>query len=160
MSFKNLSGLIVGLIILIFSIFLTSKIFGNTQANILVGMLTISMFYFISYLFIATALCRLEYDVVEKNRYITLNKNMKNITVIDRKTKNKETLNHESIKNIELYYSWNTNPFSSDLGYTKFTMTNERIIYITQDIVHQSEIQNIFKNKVIKEKSKFMNRLQ
>ncbi len=92
MSFKNLSGLIVGLIILTF---LSSKIFDNTQASILVGMHTISMFYFISYLFIATALCRLEYDVVEKNRYITLNKNMKNITVIDRKTKNKETLNHE-----------------------------------------------------------------
>ena len=160
MSIKNLAGLIIGLVFLIFSFFLTSKVIQNNQENILLAILVILMTYFISYLFIITALYRLEYEILEKNRRVILNESTKNIVVFDKKTKQKEILNNKTINTIELYYSCNTNPFSPDLGFSKFVMKTGKTINITQEIVTQSKIQYIFRNKVINKKSRFMNRLK
>jgi len=66
----------------------------------------------------------------------------------------------DKIKAVELYYSWNSNAFSSDLGYSKIVIEdNAEPILITQNNINQYYIYKAFKNKVTVNKSKFANNL-
>ena len=64
------------------------------------------------------------------------------------------------MKNVELYYSWNTNPFSSDLGYSKITLNDNSNVFLVSDTINQWEIKTLFKTKVSIEKNRFMNKLK
>jgi len=162
-NFKQLGNILTlgtGILFLILSVFLTMKIIRITSENLTLAYISLLIFYLVSYLFIATSLIRFTYRKPEKEITVLINKGGKKLTLKHISSGKTEVINNDLIKAIELYYSWNTNPFSSDLGYSKIKLKNNSNIFITQNQVSQSEIKGLFRNKVIKEKSRFMNRLK
>ncbi|WP_432672550.1 hypothetical protein [Flavobacterium sp. SM2513] len=70
-------------------------------------------------------------------------------------------IHFNDIESVEFYYSWNTNTFSSDLGYSKLNLFGKKnSVIITQNKLNQYEIYKLFKSKVVKNKSNFMNSLK
>jgi hypothetical protein len=163
MSFKNLGNLLnlgTGILFLGFSIFLTIKILQITSGKLTLAYISLIIFYCLSYLFLATALIRIQYRKSERGINVSINDIEKNISLKNNENGKSKVISNESVKSVELYYSWNTNPFSSDLGYSKITLNDNSNIFITQNKVSQSEIKSLFRKKVTKEKSRFMNRMK
>ncbi len=102
----------------------------------------------------------MEYRKSEKGINIKINNEDKQLVIKNTGNGKSEVINNDNVKSIELYYSWNTNPFSSDLGYSKIMLNNDSKIFITQDKISQAEIKSLFRKKVKKEKSQFMNKLK
>ncbi|PQJ69268.1 hypothetical protein BTO14_14695 [Polaribacter butkevichii] len=102
----------------------------------------------------------MEYRKSEKGINIKINNEDKQLVIKNTGNGKSEVINNDNVKSIELYYSWNTNPFSSDLGYSKIMLNNDSKIFITQDKISQAEIKSLFRKKVKKEKSRFMNKLK
>lgn len=159
-NFGNNLTLGIGILIFCFSVFLTIKIVQNSSVNLTLGIITVFVFYWLSYLFIATSLIRIEYKKLEQAVNVLINNEEKELIIENTENGKSEIINNELVQAVELYYSWNTNPFSSDLGYSKITLNNNSKILITQDKVSQAEIKSLFRRKVTKEKSRFMNKLK
>ncbi|WP_301162016.1 hypothetical protein [uncultured Winogradskyella sp.] len=163
MNIKNFGNILtfgIGILIFSFSVFLTIKIAQNTSGNLTLAIISLIIFYWLSYLFIATSLIRMEYRKSEKGINIKINNEDKQLVIKNTGNGKSEVINNDNVKSIELYYSWNTNPFSSDLGYSKIMLNNDSKIFITQDKISQAEIKSLFRKKVKKEKSQFMNKLK
>ncbi|WP_378176681.1 hypothetical protein [Aquimarina sp. SS2-1] len=139
---------------------MTSRLVQDSSENLILTLFALIVFYWLSYLFIASSLIRVNYRKSEQGIDILIDNAQKHLTYINNKKVEKDVITNESVKAIELYYSWNTHPFTSDLGYSKIILKDDTNIFITQDKLSQYEIKSIFKNKVTKEKTQFMNRLK
>lgn len=157
---ENLVNLCIGLITLFFSIFLSIKAFQNPPSNNYFYLIALLPFYWLSYLFLSTALIRISYFNFEKSNEIEINEINKEIIFLNKSTGKKRRISRELIEKIELFFSWNTNPFSSDLGYSKITLNDGTKVFITQYMVPQADVRCLFKYKVKKVKHRFMNRLR
>ena len=162
---KILTDLIFGFIFLLFTIFITIMILRKmildwnqiTNLKIVFAILSICLFSFLTYLYLQTAIVRYKYFQINNKEEIKLDKQNQIIIILDKLDNKKTEVNFKSVKSLELYYSWNTNPFSSDLGYSKLNIENSNPIIITQNNLNQYHIYKSFKNKVIKNKSNFLN---
>ena len=84
----------------------------------------------------------------------------KQIIITNKLTRTNEEISFERVKKVELYYSWNANHFSSDLGYSKIFIDNTyEPIIITQNNINQFEIYELFKDKITKTIYRFANRI-
>jgi hypothetical protein len=165
MNFKyigNLLMILVGFCFLGLAVFITVKIISDDFLDIpIIGQLLFPIpFYMLGYLFSMSSYCRIQYATVEKGKNVILCGAKKKLIITDTTTKTEKTIKPENVRAVEIYTSWNTNPFSSDLGYSKLILNDSSIIIITQKMLHELHIEKLFKKKITKEKSRFMNRLR
>ena len=165
---KILANLIYGFSFLIFTIFITIMIIRKlilewnefSLYKIIFALISIVLLSTLTFLFLGTALIRNKYFKQNLKEEVKLNKNERKIIVLNKLNNTKTEINFSDVTSVELHYSWNTNPFSSDLGYSKLNIRNKKNpIIITQNNINQYHIYRIFKNKVEKNKSSFMNNL-
>ena len=166
---KILADLLFGFLFLIFTVFISILIlnaminnWNEYQAqNILFSVISIVLFSVLTYLFLGSAIIRNKYYKLNLKEEIKIDSKNKKIIVVHKLNLLQKEIHFNDIKSVELYYSWNTHPFSSDLGYSKLNLfSQENAIIITQNKLSQSKIYNLFKSKVIKNKSNFMNSLK
>jgi hypothetical protein len=153
-NYTNLFGFLVGLGFLSVTILLSIKTLQNDSANFIGQIIVLFGFSFLGYLFISTAICRFQYDKLENKRKVQVDINNKHLRIINSEH-NYVVLNRDNVDAVELYYSWNTNPFSSDLGFSKIFLKDDSIEYITQCEIPQSEVKQIFGRIATEKKSKF-----
>ena len=164
---KILADLIYGYILLIFSIFITIMIIRKLvidwdeirATNLLLFIIIfIPLFPCITYLALGSAIIRNKYFKRNLEEQIELDIQKKIIIVNNILNKTRSEINFDDVISVELYYSWNTNPFSSDLGFSKLNIKNRDIpLIITQNNLNQFHIYKTFRNRVTKNKSNFMN---
>ncbi|PRB86665.1 hypothetical protein CQ022_10550 [Chryseobacterium culicis] len=129
-------------------------------SNIFSFTIPIFLFSFLTYLFLGTALIRRKYYLKNLREEVRIDPLEKQIIVLDKRSRKERKIDFEKIKAVELYYSWNSNAFSSDLGYSKIVIENNaEPILITQNNINQYHIYKAFKNKVTINKSRFVNNL-
>jgi len=148
----------IGILFSGFTIFIFIMISISESPNKIFGYGFVALFGFISYLYLTTALYRKKYREISEGIKANI-VNGKLILINDRKNTNQE-IENTNVKNVELYYSWNTNPFSSDLGYSKITLNDNSNVFLVSDTINQWEIGTLFKTKVSIEKNRFMNKLK
>ena len=148
----------IGILFSGFTIFIFIMISISKSPNKIFGYGFVALFGFISYLYLTTALYRKKYREISEGIKANI-VNGKLILINDRKNTNQE-IENTNVKNVELYYSWNTNPFSSDLGYSKITLNDNSNVFLVSDTINQWEIGTLFKTKVSIEKNRFMNKLK
>ena len=141
-----------------FTIFIFIMVLINENPNKIVGYAFVVTFGFYSYLNLTTALYRKKYRKISDGINAKIDNGKLIITDIKRKTTT--IIENQTVKNVELYYSWNTNPVSSDLGYSKITLNDTSNIFLVSDTINQYEIRTLFKTKVSIEKNRFMNKLK
>jgi len=117
----------------------------------------ILLFIFITYKYLGLGVIRRKYYLLNKIFSIEFDTKKSQIIITDKRNNKLKIIDFEDIKAVELYYSWNTTPFSSDLGYSKLILRNDSIIIITQNNVNQYIISKALKSKVILNKSRFSN---
>jgi len=148
----------IGIIFTGFTIFIFIMISISNSPNKLFGYGFVALFGFISYLYLTTALYRKKYRKISDG--IKVNIDNGKLILINDKKKTTQVIENPNVKNVELYYSWNTNPFSSDLGYSKITLNDNSNVFLISDTINQWEIGSLFKTKVSIEKNRFMNKLK
>lgn len=163
---KIVLDLLFGYLFLLFTIFISVMIARTNIINwnefhtqkILLSLISITLFSFLAYLILGAALIRNTYYKQNLKEEIKIDAQKEKIVVINKLNLTEIEIQFDEIEAVELYYSWNTNSFSSDLGYSKLNLyKKEYSIIITQNILNQYKINKIFKNKVVKNKSNFMN---
>lgn len=162
-------GLIFGYFFLSISVFLTIMIgrkfiidWNEIQlTKIIFGLIFILLLTLLNYQFLGIAIIRNSYYEKNLKETFSIDKIGRKI-IIDKKSNNQiEKIDFEEIETLELYYSWNTTAISSDLGYSKLKLNNSnRSIIITQNNINQYHIYKLFKNKTVKNVSKFTNILK
>jgi len=157
---SNSFDLIMGLIFTGFAFWLTIMVILSDSTNKLIGYVFLAIWYTTSYLCLSTALYRLRYEKVSQGLEVSVNRKNKNLTLLNHLEGTTQTIDKSIIKDIEVYYSWNTNPFSSDLGYSKVTLADNSKVFLTSSVVGQSTVESLFKAKVSKVKTRFMNKLK
>jgi len=125
--------------------------------KIIFGYTFIILFTLITYQYLSLALIRRKYYLLNKTFNIEFDTKKREIRITDKRNNNLKIFNFEDIKTVELYYSWNSTPFSSDLGYSKLTIKNDNPIIITQNNINQYIVYKAFKSIVILNKSRFVN---
>jgi len=153
-NYSNLFGFLVGFGFLFFSIVLVTKLFENTSDYIIGKRIVIFGFFFLGYLFISTAICRFQYDRLENKRKVKGDIKNRELRIMN-SDNNVILLNRDNVDAVELYYSWNTNPFSSDLGFSKIFLKDGSIEFVTQGELSQFQIEKIFGRITTEKKSKF-----
>ncbi|QQY33778.1 hypothetical protein [Chryseobacterium gleum] len=129
-----------------------SKIFSST--------IPVFLFSFLTYLFLGTALIRRKYYLQNLKEEAKIDPLEKQIIILDKQSRKERRIDFNKVKAVELYYSWNSNAFSSDLGYSKIVLEdNAKPVLITQNNINQYYIYKAFKNKVTVNKSRFANNL-
>ena len=129
-----------------------------TVSEITFAILSVSSFAFFTYLCFKAAIIRHKYFIHNLKEETKLDKQTEKIIVFNKLNKKQTEINFSDVNSVELFYSWNANPFSSDLGYSKLNIKNkENPLIITQNNINQYHIYKVFKNKITKNKSKFMN---
>ena len=164
---KILGNLIYGFAFMLFTIFITIMITRKlilewnefNLYKIIFAIISMILFSFLTFLFLGTAIIRYKYFKQNVKEEIKLNNNERKIIILNKLNQTETKINFSDVTSVELLYSWNTNPFSSDLGYSKLIINNKKSIIITQNNINQYQIYKIFKNKVTKNKSNFMNNL-
>jgi len=151
--------LITGLIFTGFAFYLTIMVILSDSTNKLIGYLFLVIWYIISYLCLSTALYRLRYRMVSKGLEVIVDRKNKTLNLLNHLNGTHQTIDKSIIKEIEVYYSWNTTPFSSDLGYSKITLEDNSKVFLTSTVLSQSTVESLFKAKVSKVKTRFMNKL-
>lgn len=150
----------IGVILTGFAFILTILILSSDSPNKLVGYIFLPIWYTFSYLCLATAVYRLAYRKVSRDLSVTVDRMNKSLTLINHSDGTTRTIGRGDIKEVEIYHSWNTSPFSSDLGYSKLTLVDGSKVFLTCSMVSQSTINNLFKTKVRKVRTRFMNKLK
>ncbi|RXM38013.1 hypothetical protein BOQ62_20235 [Chryseobacterium sp. CH21] len=165
---KILGNLILGYLYLIFTVFISIAIVrkmmlewnGISLSKIFPFIITVFLFSFLTYLFLGTALIRKKYYLHNLKEESRIDIVKQQIIVFDKQSRKEKKIDFNKIKAVELYYSWNSNEFSSDLGYTKIVIENNaEPVLITQNNINQYYIYKAFKNKVTVNKSRFANNL-
>lgn len=166
---KIFAYLMFGILFLTFTIFISIILLQTIISNwsefdtqkILFSIISIILFSFLTYLTLRTAFIRNSYYKHNLRQKIKIDTIKRKITVINSLNLIETEVQFDEIESVELYYSWNTNTFSSDLGYSKLNLiSQENSIIITQNKVNQYKIYKILKNKVVKNQSNFMNSLK
>ena len=166
---KIIGDLLIGCLFSIFTIFISIMILHTMINNwneyqaqkILFSFISIVLFSTLTYFILGSALIRNRYYKQNLKEEIKINAQKKKIIVTNRLNLTETEIHFNDIESVELYYSWNTNTFSSDLGYSKLNLFGKKnSIIITQNKLNQNEIYKLFKSKVIKNKSNFMNSLK
>ncbi len=166
---KIRTDLIFGFIMLLFSTFITVMIFRKMFLNlndfhfgkIIFALTSIILFSILAYLFLGTSIIRNKYFKLNQIEEVKIDKLTKKIIITNKKNNNKTEIDFSEVESVELFYSWNTNSFSKDLGFSKINIKNhKKPLIITQNNINQYHIYKLFKNKVIKNKTKFMNNLK
>lgn len=166
---KILLDLIFGYFFLAISIFISIMIvrkfiidWNEIQiTNVIFGLIFIFLFVVLNYQFLGIAIIRNSY--YKKNLYETFSiDEIHKKIIIDKKSKNQiEKIDFENVESLELYYSWNVTTLSSDLGYSKLNLNNgNQSLIITQNNINQYQIYKLFKNRTVKNVSKFANVLK
>ena len=106
------------------------------------------------------ALIRNRYYQNNMKYFVEFDNERKLIIFHDKENLVKQLFDFNAVKSIELYYSWNSSPFSSDLGYSKIIFLDGSSVFVTQNNINQYHIYKIFKKKVKVNKSKFANSLK
>lgn len=150
----------IGVIFTGFAFFITVMIIISDSPNKLIGYIFLPIWYLFTYLCIATAVYRLEYRKVSNDFSVTVDRKNKSLTLINNSDGTTQIIDKSVIKEVEVYHSWNTSPFSSDLGYSKLTMADDSKVFLTRSMVNQSTVNNLFKPKVRKVRTRFMNKLK
>ena len=148
----------IGILFSGFTIVIFIMIYISESPNKILGYGFVALFGFISYLYLTTALYRKKYREISEGIKANI-VNGKLILINDTKKTNQK-IENKNVKKVELYYSWNTNPFSSDLGYSKITLNNNSKVFLVSDTINLWEIRTLFKTKVSIEKNRFMNKLK
>lgn len=130
----------------------------SDSPNKIFGYGFVTIFGFISYLCLITALYRKKYRKISEG--IKANIVNRKLIILNEKENTTQEIENLNVKNVELYYSWNTNPFSSDLGYSKIILNDNSNVFLVSDTINQWKIREIFKTKVSIEKNRFMNKLK
>lgn len=167
-KYKILADLIFGILLLLFTILITSMILKTlildwnqfTNSKIFFALASICLFSLLTYLYLGTAIVRNKYFQLNNKEEIKLDKKNQKIIILDKQNNKQTEINFKNVKSVELYYSWNTKLFSSDLGYSKLNIENSNPIIITQNNLNQYHIYKSFKNKVTKNKSNFLNTIK
>lgn len=114
----------------------------------------------LNYQFLGMAMIRNSYYQLNLRQEVKLDLQNKKIILINKINNTKKQIDFSRVKSVELYYSWNI-ANSSDLGYAKINLENsDKPIIVTQNNINQYHIYKAFKNKVIKNKSSYANRLK
>lgn len=165
---KILGNLILGYFYLCFTIFITVMILRNISrewntlslSKIFSSIIPVFLFSFLTYLFLGTALIRRKYYLQNLKEEAKIDPLEKQIIVLDKQSRKGRRIDFNKVKAVELYYSWNSNAFSSDLGYSKIVLEDHaKPVLITQNNINQYYIYKAFKNKVTVNKSRFANNL-
>ncbi|EFK32937.1 Uncharacterised protein [Chryseobacterium gleum] len=165
---KILGNLILGYFYLCFTIFITVMILRNISrewntlslSKIFSSTIPVFLFSFLTYLFLGTALIRRKYYLQNLKEEAKIDPLEKQIIILDKQSRKERRIDFNKVKAVELYYSWNSNAFSSDLGYSKIVLEdNAKPVLITQNNINQYYIYKAFKNKVTVNKSRFANNL-
>lgn len=159
-NIENILTLGIGILMLLFSVYLSIHMVISKTENYGLALAMIGLFCCLSYLHITNSLIRFQYQRITKSNHVLVDTQEKHIIVSDIKSGKTITITNETITAVALYYSWNSNPFSSDLGYSKIILQNNDTVYITQSMVNQETIQSLFKTKVVHTKYRFMNRIK
>ena len=118
------------------------------------------LFGALTYQNLGVALIRKKYFLLNQEKEVSLDLLRKQIIITNKLTRTNEKISFERVKKVELYYSWNANHFSSDLGYSKIFIDNTyEPIIITQNNINQFEIYKLFKDKITKTIYRFANRI-
>lgn len=163
---KILTNLIYGYFFLFFTMFLIIMIIRKLviewneiqTAKLLFSIIAILLFSTLTYLFLGTAIVRNKYYQKNLKETIQLDSDKEIIIINDNLKKTKEEIHFDDVISVELFYSWNTNSFSSDLGFSKLNIKNrDTPLIITQSNINQFHLYEKFKNRITMNKSKFMN---
>lgn len=147
--------LIIGAIFLVISIFILVRIVFTDQLTVF-SFIAFAAMLFVALINIQPARGRFQYQFYDKDKIVHLNKSDKTILVKSVTSAKEIQLNTDNVKEVELYFSWNTMPITSDLGYSKIKLSDEQTVVLTQMTIDQSIIKSLFHDKVIKEKTRFM----
>lgn len=165
---KIFFDLIYGCFFLAFTIFIFFMIIRKfiisseyfNFSKIIFSFVTILLFSFLTFLFLGTALIRNQYYRNNLKYFIELDSEKNQIIFNDKENFKKKNLDFGLVKTVELYYSWNFQPFSSDLGYSKIIFSDGNFVFVTQNNINQYHIYKVFKKKVTCNKNKFANALK
>lgn len=165
---KIFFDLIYGYFFLAFTIFISFMIVRKfiifpeyfNFSKIVFTFVAILLFSFLTFLFLDTALIRSRYYRNNQKYFIELDSEKKQIIFNNKENFKKIFINFNSVKTVELYYSWSSHPFSSDLGYSKIIFSDGNFVFVTQNNINQDHIYKVFKKKVICNKNKFANALK
>jgi hypothetical protein len=165
---KIFFNLICGYFFLSFTVFISFMIvrkffispdYFNTY-KIIFAIVTVFLFSFLTLQFLGIALIRNQYYQNNLKYFIEIDKEKKLMIFHDKENLTKRLIDFSTVKAVELYYSWNSSPFSSDLGYSKIIFLDGNSVFVTQNNINQYHIYKIFKKKVTVNKSKFVNALK
>lgn len=122
--------------------------------------ISILIFAILTASILLTALIRNQYYQNNLNYFLELDKTKKALIIHFKQNSNPKYVNFDEVKYVKLYYSWNTNPFSSDLGYSKIILNDGSFYFVTQNNINQYHIYRAFENKISVNKSRFANPLK
>ncbi len=128
--------------------------------KIIFGCLSILLFTLLTSLFLGTALIRNQYYKNNLKYFVELDETNEILTIHFKENSFSKSIHFNEVKNVELYYSWNTNPFSSDLGYSKIILFNEEFVFVTQNNINHYHINNVLRTKITLSKNRFVNPLK
>lgn len=163
------ADLIFGVLFLIITVFIvvmiSRKLILDWEEmkifNLILIMWFVLMLGVFNYQFLGIAMIRNSYYRLNLRREVKLDVQNRKIILINKINNTEKQIDFSRVKSIELYYSWNTAYVSSDLGYTKINLENsDKPIIVTQNNINQYHIYKAFKDKVIKNKSRYANRLK
>lgn len=123
-------------------------------------LIIISLFLMLTFLFLGTALIRKQYNQSNLKYFIELDSEKSQIIFNDKGNLKKRLIDFNLVKTVELYYSWNSQPFSSDLGYSKIILSDGSSVFVTQNNINQYHLYKAFKKKVSCNKNRFANALK
>jgi len=148
----------LGIIFVCFNLYLIYWLVITPPAsNKIIGYIFILIWGFYSSLHLRAALIRRSYLKLSERIKVSQNDD-KSIIIIEKTGEELVTL--DNLKFIDLFYSWNTNPFSSDLQYARIELTTGRQIFITDYSIEIYKLEKVFKKKVRIVKNRFMNSLK
>lgn len=160
--------LIYGVCLFLFTIGLTYFILKNlflewemySFGKVLFSVLVVIIFWMLTLLFLGIALIRKQYYHLNLTTSIEVDPMRCQLIITDLKTYTKTVYPFAAVKHIEFYYSWNTHPFSTDLGYSKLYFEgNTPPLILTQNLFTQLHIENTLKATISKRTYRFANRI-
>ncbi len=155
-QFYNYFNIFIGLVFVGFEFFLLFWFLVNPPDQ-LFGYLFLLIWGFVSYIQLKAGLIR--------RTHLTLANSIEILKISEeflsfKKQGTPEVINQENLKCLDLYYSWNTSPFSSDLQYAEFELKNGQIIIIPDRAIEIYRLESVFQKKTRYKKNRFMNRIK
>lgn len=162
------ADLIFGVLFLIITVFIvvmiSRKLILDWEEMKIFNLIFIISFVLIlivlNYQFLGIAMIKNSYYRLNLRQEVKLDLQNRNIILINKNNNTEKQIDFSRVKSVELYYSWNI-ANSSGLGYSKINIENSnKPIIVTQNNINQYHIYKAFKDKVIKNRSRYANRLK